>query len=1506
MRVPRPASLVPLLLAVLLLASPPGRLAGADSQQQFKQDAVPPDVQVTSPASEDYYDSDYEDDPSEVSTARPPTPDKGTPLLLPEVTFACVGRSEGYYADVQLRCEVFHYCKPDGVRFSFVCPPKSSFNQKLLICDYDPAAVSLCADSDLFFHLNDAPAANASSTPVNETSLSTEEPVSTTQRHRLRKPVTRPATIPTPRTTDTPATSKTVSPQPVFGRPNLRTTTVPSTTMSTTPQPPITLPSSVPTPVLSPSATPASIPATASPPLAPADQDDEDDWIDDSYPSVPANSSSIFDTIRQDASANVSLPWEGSLGWPQLESPWSSRQEHSHSVHSLPETTRHWWRQTSPPSEPVSSVLYSPLRDSAQYAAPRDVPERVPPTREHSHSYTPVFDRDALFEHLRQASAEERPEDAYSTRYHDDGRRLLEPPHSRVTYSEEQHTHNSGYTSSYDHMQHDSPSHDRHAASDTSNDLQANSFVVYDQRQNIDENRQVYDPYAEHPMRYPHLYGEEHYSRSHEGHRVGHDVDGSEASKHHFSSRITDFKGHESQNSETAPHPGVHDIVDTSWARFKDGGAYRYEGVASDSSVTEVQKSETEPKGTVPPPWKPMAEVLMGKETPRLSGSYHKTPSGYFEFRHGWKSSIRKRSIHKRLKRQLLSRLFKRQPIRLPQLNSLEPPRGMHVAENNRWMPFPFGVSGFHPGANIMRVPPPPPGFQASQEFQADHKPEQPPMQIPPQFFGRPPPPFRRPPPFFAENNFHQNHKVQSKFQQEGMQAQQWEFPFSGPPPREVMMRPGIQGPHFPDMSHGPPKENGHGPTPRPPSVDTIYHSTTPSSSIEITLRPMTGDDDSGEGQPFPAGHEASPPNLTHMQHQEEIISYTQDPHTASSPFAVSPTPRPGEFITEVEPPQFALGNHEPHGNSALFHHTREQSPAKVNLVAQDELIRQSGQTFPVNHHVPEHHQEPQGNMNPHVVPDVRFGSRHPNVRPQFENFLPPAFSSREPPRMSPQLSYVQWKHQKPPQPVQRPPGRAPEGIYIPAHIANMRVNPQLMMGMVQQQSAHVRPQHGRRPPPTPDGVYPGRPGPRPPSFPGPKLVPRPMPPRPAETHPARAPQRQRPPPERPTVKLPVQTAQPEQQVQLPQIVKPSQPARSVPPIPPTQPPIKPRRRKPGRRRRPKPSTPLQPHAPRVPATAAPSAHVRSSVPRVRGTPVTTPYSMEPLTFGGRTGPHGQRRPVTNNPRSTFRPATATRIVTSRTTTRPPQTTTSPYSNALRLSLKQSVSQKEDDNKTYSWYGGWTKSTPSPSAVRHHMPTAIEATLAPAYKQAFTFPARIMATGQPTAVATTPSTWSWPREPSNNSAAKWSSASHPVTSAPARMTPWSSSASVVRVFSSKIGSSVMATSSMPKMTTTTTTTTTTSTTTTPRPKITVDEKENVIGNGHDKGFPFEFFTDVGLLLSRTTPRTTPHPQPVYKPPSTIREPVTEVVTAISFSESGPVYFPKGYGVQRNNTVSAGA
>lgn len=66
--------------------------------------------------------------------------------ILPKVKFVCKGRSEGYYADTDFDCEVFHYCKTSGFRFTFVCPPKSKFNQKQMTCDYE-AKDSICTDA---------------------------------------------------------------------------------------------------------------------------------------------------------------------------------------------------------------------------------------------------------------------------------------------------------------------------------------------------------------------------------------------------------------------------------------------------------------------------------------------------------------------------------------------------------------------------------------------------------------------------------------------------------------------------------------------------------------------------------------------------------------------------------------------------------------------------------------------------------------------------------------------------------------------------------------------------------------------------------------------------------------------------------------------------------------------------------------------------------------------------------------------------------------------------------------------------------------------------------------------------------------------------------------------------------------------------------------------------------------------------------------------------------------
>ncbi|XP_022648708.1 mucin-17-like isoform X3 [Varroa destructor] len=74
--------------------------------------------------------------------------------LLPYITFDCFGRLEGYYADLQFGCEVFHYCKKEGKRFSFICPPNSTFNQRLMICDYDKTAKETCLEAPRYFHLN--------------------------------------------------------------------------------------------------------------------------------------------------------------------------------------------------------------------------------------------------------------------------------------------------------------------------------------------------------------------------------------------------------------------------------------------------------------------------------------------------------------------------------------------------------------------------------------------------------------------------------------------------------------------------------------------------------------------------------------------------------------------------------------------------------------------------------------------------------------------------------------------------------------------------------------------------------------------------------------------------------------------------------------------------------------------------------------------------------------------------------------------------------------------------------------------------------------------------------------------------------------------------------------------------------------------------------------------------------------------------------------------------------
>ena len=47
-----------------------------------------------------------------------------------DLSFSCVGRAYGYYADPSTNCQVFHICLGDGdIKWSFLCPNQTIFNQ---------------------------------------------------------------------------------------------------------------------------------------------------------------------------------------------------------------------------------------------------------------------------------------------------------------------------------------------------------------------------------------------------------------------------------------------------------------------------------------------------------------------------------------------------------------------------------------------------------------------------------------------------------------------------------------------------------------------------------------------------------------------------------------------------------------------------------------------------------------------------------------------------------------------------------------------------------------------------------------------------------------------------------------------------------------------------------------------------------------------------------------------------------------------------------------------------------------------------------------------------------------------------------------------------------------------------------------------------------------------------------------------------------------------------------
>lgn len=73
-------------------------------------------------------------------------------LLLEKSTFGCSGKSDGYYADNSVNCQVFHYCVA-GAKHSWMCPEGTVFHQVHLNCV--PASQDICNTAEKFFFVND-------------------------------------------------------------------------------------------------------------------------------------------------------------------------------------------------------------------------------------------------------------------------------------------------------------------------------------------------------------------------------------------------------------------------------------------------------------------------------------------------------------------------------------------------------------------------------------------------------------------------------------------------------------------------------------------------------------------------------------------------------------------------------------------------------------------------------------------------------------------------------------------------------------------------------------------------------------------------------------------------------------------------------------------------------------------------------------------------------------------------------------------------------------------------------------------------------------------------------------------------------------------------------------------------------------------------------------------------------------------------------------------------------
>ena len=121
-------------------------------------------VPVYSGGPPDYGASAAQDAFNALGEAIPGEPGEDYPIYseVPETSFTCDGQVEGgYYSDPEAECQAFHICGGGSagslIKYSFLCPNGSLFNQEYFVCDWWFNVD--CSQAENFYFLNDEIAA---------------------------------------------------------------------------------------------------------------------------------------------------------------------------------------------------------------------------------------------------------------------------------------------------------------------------------------------------------------------------------------------------------------------------------------------------------------------------------------------------------------------------------------------------------------------------------------------------------------------------------------------------------------------------------------------------------------------------------------------------------------------------------------------------------------------------------------------------------------------------------------------------------------------------------------------------------------------------------------------------------------------------------------------------------------------------------------------------------------------------------------------------------------------------------------------------------------------------------------------------------------------------------------------------------------------------------------------------------------------------------------------------